>query len=85
MQLIKKAVNMAEYNQPQVIPNADISYNTDPNNISADKSNGCIPARRVAVVILHVMKLKQLASRNEVRVLLQKASLHAVRWHKVGQ
>jgi hypothetical protein len=39
---------MAEYNQPKVVPNADISYNTDPNNISADKSNGCIPARRVS-------------------------------------
>jgi hypothetical protein len=39
---------MAEYNQPKVVPNADISYQTDPNNISADKSNGCIPARRVS-------------------------------------
>lgn len=48
MQLIKKAVNMAEYKQPQVIPNADISYNSDPNNISASDSNGSIPARRVS-------------------------------------
>jgi hypothetical protein len=39
---------MAEYNQPQVVPTPDISYNTDPNNISADKSNGAIPARRVS-------------------------------------
>jgi hypothetical protein len=39
---------MAEYNQPQVVPTPDISYNTDPNTISADKSNGAIPARRVS-------------------------------------
>ena len=39
---------MAEYNQPKVIPNADIEYKTDPNNISANDSNGAIPARRVS-------------------------------------
>jgi hypothetical protein len=39
---------MSVYNQPKVVPNADISYPTDPNNISADKSNGAIPARRVS-------------------------------------
>lgn len=26
---------MAEYTQPQVVPNADISYNTDPNTLKA--------------------------------------------------
>jgi hypothetical protein len=39
---------MSEYKQPQVIPNADISYNTDPNTVSANDSNGCMPARRVS-------------------------------------
>jgi hypothetical protein len=39
---------MAEYKQPQVIPNADISYQTDPNTVNANDSNGCIPARRVS-------------------------------------
>jgi hypothetical protein len=39
---------MAEYKQPQVVPNADISYQTDPNTVSAKDSNGCIPARRVS-------------------------------------
>jgi hypothetical protein len=40
---------MSVYNQPVNVPTPDISYNTDPNNISADKSNGCIPARRVSM------------------------------------
>jgi hypothetical protein len=40
---------MAEYKQPVVVPNADISYSQDPNNISAADSNGCIPARRVSM------------------------------------
>jgi hypothetical protein len=39
---------MSVYKQPQVVPTPDISYNTDPNNISANDSNGCIPARRVS-------------------------------------
>jgi hypothetical protein len=39
---------MAEYKQPIKVPNADISYNTDPNNLSASDSNGSIPARRVS-------------------------------------
>jgi hypothetical protein len=39
---------MAEYKKPIVIPNADIEYKTDPNNISANDSNGSIPARRVS-------------------------------------
>ena len=40
---------MSDYKQPVVIPNADISYSQDPNNISAADSNGCIPARRVSM------------------------------------
>lgn len=39
---------MSVYNQPKVVPNADISYQTDPNTLSADDSNGSIPARRVS-------------------------------------
>ena len=39
---------MSVYNQPIKVPNADISYNTDPNNLSASDSNGSIPARRVS-------------------------------------
>ena len=39
---------MSVYNQPKVVPNADISYDTDPNTLSADASNGSIPARRVS-------------------------------------
>jgi hypothetical protein len=39
---------MSEYKQPVNVPTPDISYPSDPNNISADKSNGCIPARRVS-------------------------------------
>ena len=39
---------MSVYKKPVKVPNADISYNTDPNNISASDSNGCIPARRVS-------------------------------------
>jgi hypothetical protein len=39
---------MAEYKQPVVVPNADIGYSQDPNNISASESNGSIPARRVS-------------------------------------
>ena len=39
---------MSEYKQPVNVPNPDISYNQDPNNISASDSNGCIPARRVS-------------------------------------
>lgn len=39
---------MSVYNQPKVVPNADISYQTDPNTLSANDSNGSIPARRVS-------------------------------------
>jgi hypothetical protein len=39
---------MSVYNQPVKVPNPDISYNTDPNNLSASDSNGSIPARRVS-------------------------------------
>ena len=39
---------MSVYKQPIKVPNADISYNTDPNNLSASDSNGSIPARRVS-------------------------------------
>jgi len=39
---------MSVYKQPTIVPNADISYNTDPNNLSASDSNGSIPARRVS-------------------------------------
>ena len=39
---------MSEYKQPQVIPNADISYQTDPNTMSAMESTPGMPARRVS-------------------------------------
>jgi hypothetical protein len=39
---------MAEYKQPVVIPNADISYQTDPNTMSAMESTPGMPARRVS-------------------------------------
>jgi hypothetical protein len=39
---------MAEYKQPVVIPNADISYHTDPNTMSAMESTPGMPARRVS-------------------------------------
>jgi hypothetical protein len=39
---------MSEYKQPVNVPTPDISYNTDPNNLSASDSNGSIPARRVS-------------------------------------
>jgi hypothetical protein len=40
---------MAEYKQPQIIPNADIGYPTDPNNQNTTESNVCTPARRVSM------------------------------------
>jgi len=41
---------MSVYKQPIVIPNADISYKTDPNNMSAtESSSNNIPARRVSM------------------------------------
>jgi hypothetical protein len=41
---------MAEYKQPQIVPNADISYQTDPNTMSAkDSGSNNIPARRVSM------------------------------------
>lgn len=39
---------MAEYKQPVIIPNPDISYNTDPNTMSAMESGPNMPARRVS-------------------------------------
>jgi len=40
---------MAEYKQPQIVPNADINYPTDPNTQNATESNVCTPARRVSM------------------------------------
>lgn len=41
---------MSVYKQPVVVPNADISYQTDPNNMSAMESTpGGMPARRVSM------------------------------------
>jgi hypothetical protein len=39
---------MSEYKQPVNVPNADISYPTDPNNVSASDSTIGMPARRVS-------------------------------------
>ena len=40
---------MSVYKQPVVIPNADISYQTDPNSMSAmESTSNNIPARRVS-------------------------------------
>jgi hypothetical protein len=39
---------MAEYKQPVVIPTPDISYQTDPNTVSAKDSKNSMPARRVS-------------------------------------
>ena len=39
---------MAEYKQPVVIPTPDISYQTDPNTLSAKDSKVGTPARRVS-------------------------------------
>jgi hypothetical protein len=40
---------MAEYKQPTIVPNADISYQTDPNSMSAVESTPNMPARRVSM------------------------------------
>lgn len=40
---------MAEYKQPVIVPNADISYKTDPNSMSAVESAPGMPARRVSM------------------------------------
>jgi hypothetical protein len=40
---------MAEYKQPQIVPNADIGYQTDPNTMSAVESTPGMPARRVSI------------------------------------
>jgi hypothetical protein len=40
---------MAEYKQPQIIPNADIDYKTDPNTMNALESAPGMPARRVSM------------------------------------
>jgi hypothetical protein len=40
---------MSVYKQPIVVPNADISYQTDPNNMSAmESTSNNIPARRMS-------------------------------------
>jgi hypothetical protein len=39
---------MSVYKQPIKVPTPDISYSSDPNNLSASDSNGSIPARRVS-------------------------------------
>lgn len=40
---------MAEYKQPVKVPTPDISYQTDPNNMSAMESTPGMPARRVSM------------------------------------
>lgn len=41
---------MSVYKQPTIVPNPDISYQTDPNSMSASEStSNCIPARRVSM------------------------------------
>ena len=41
---------MSVYKVPTIVPNADISYQTDPNNMSASESgSNNIPARRVSM------------------------------------
>lgn len=41
---------MSEYKQPVNVPNADISYQSDPNNMNAMESTpGGMPARRVSM------------------------------------
>jgi hypothetical protein len=39
---------MSVYKQPVKIPNPDISYPSDPNNVSASDSTNDMPARRVS-------------------------------------
>jgi hypothetical protein len=39
---------MAEYKQPVKVPNADISYQTDPNLMTQLESTPGMPARRVS-------------------------------------
>ena len=39
---------MALYKKPINVPTPDISYNTDPNNVSASDSTNDMPARRVS-------------------------------------
>jgi hypothetical protein len=39
---------MSDYKQPVKVPNPDISYNTDPNTVSANDATCCMPARRVS-------------------------------------
>jgi hypothetical protein len=40
---------MSVYKVPKIVPNADISYQTDPNNMNAMESgSNNIPARRVS-------------------------------------
>jgi hypothetical protein len=38
---------MAEYKQPKIVPNADITYHTDPNTMNQLESRPGMPARRV--------------------------------------
>ena len=39
---------MAEYKQPIVVPNADISYSEDPNSITMEKTTPKMGGRRVS-------------------------------------
>ena len=40
---------MAEYKQPQVVPNADIYYSEDPNSITMKDTTAKMGGRRVSV------------------------------------
>lgn len=40
---------MSVYKVPVIVPNADISYQTDPNTMSASESGPNMPARRVSM------------------------------------
>ena len=40
---------MSEYKQPVIVPTPDISYQTDPNTMSASESGPNMPARRVSM------------------------------------
>ena len=40
---------MAEYKQPVIVPNADITYSEDPNSIAMDKTTPKMGGRRVSV------------------------------------
>lgn len=40
---------MAEYKQPIVVPNADITYSTDPNSVTMKDTTSKMGGRRVSV------------------------------------